>query len=715
MVAPTGSLSSGARTTTSLYPSQFFSLADMHLPQNIKSLFPYCEKFFYKDPIIGSAVTKLATYPVTSLVYKLKTNNKSDASGADTAANIEQKWKRLMENQLNVRSLLQTAGLDLLTFGNAFISIYVPQSRTLLCSRPGCKGALKIDNTSADSLWDYVSSGSRTEVKFKIHRCPECGMSCETTDIIEIPQNTIKGINFVRWEPTSIDIKYYHILGKSRYFYKVHKDVIKGVRNGDKFYLKNLPKDYLLAIQSNGYVELDPQNLFHFKRPTLASGDMGWGKPLIIHSLQRLFYLNTLRRAQEAIAVSIHINPFTFLFPSTQSGVNVNQELNLVGWMDKVKQEVEHHRKDPNYIAIFPMPIEAGKIGGDGRMIMIGPEIDVGNKEVTAGMGVPLEFIFGGLSWAGTSVSMRMLENALIDHRHGLQRLLDFVVECLGRITNLPECEVTLTELRMADDIQRQQLALQINASNKLSDKTFMSEVGFDSKSESDIIESEMETRDRISQKQMIGQAKASGEASVVNSRYSAKAQIENQITLSQASTQLMTAMPYIDAESEKINKVLNYMQLMLTYQQMMGIIPPPPPEGGPPPDQGGGAPPEGPPPEQGPPPEGAPMSPQDAEAGMAPQEGPLVQNAQQQNEFYQPPTGPDVDRQLKIWATKLSRMAPGDRANMLADIQRRVPMVHQKIMAYLALIPPGGTASDAQQVMAPMPENRAPRRGGSF
>jgi len=48
------------RRRGTVYPSPFFDIAQTYMPPTVKELFRWCQYFFYKDPMIGAVVTKIA-------------------------------------------------------------------------------------------------------------------------------------------------------------------------------------------------------------------------------------------------------------------------------------------------------------------------------------------------------------------------------------------------------------------------------------------------------------------------------------------------------------------------------------------------------------------------------------------------------------------------------------------------------------------------------
>jgi hypothetical protein len=187
--------------------------------------------------------------------------------------------------------------------------------------------------------------------------------------------------------------------------------------------------------------------------------------------------------------------------------------VNLQTGHRRSRTEIRKWRIDPNYISVVSVPLGFERLGGDGRALLLGPEIEVTNKEITGGMGVPIEFVFGGLSWSGSSVSLRTLENHFLLYRRLLLRFVNWVKNRVRIYLNLADVDIGFTEFKMADDIQRKQIVIQLNAANKISDHTMLTELGFDYDEEQKKIEKEAEDRNKIQAMMMKAQTEAQGEA----------------------------------------------------------------------------------------------------------------------------------------------------------------------------------------------------------
>lgn len=656
------------RRRGTVYPSPFFDIAQTYMPPTVKELFRWCQYFFYKDPMIGSVVTKIAEYPVTNFVYNADQKH------------VRDEWKELLEDTLNMKPFLIEIGLDYFCYGNAFISINLPFVRWLKCPNKGCGEMYKLSDESVEYQF--------RNYEFQM-TCKTCH-SHVTAKIIDRPVRDRSGINFVRWDPKNIDINYNPITGRSKYRYRIPNKIAKAIMQGNREILIDIPEIFLLALKKKRDIALSDQNLFHFKRPTLAEQDMGWGKPLIIHSMGRMFYLYVLRRAQEAIAMQ-RIMPLEFIFPQANAQQDPYQHVNLSSWQGTVQQEIRKWRIDPNYISVVSVPLGFERLGGDGRALLLGPEIEVTNKEITGGMGVPIEFVFGGLSWSGSSVSLRTLENHFLLYRRLLLRFVNWAKNRIRLYLSLPDVDLGFTEFKMADDIQRKQIVIQLNAANKISDHTMLTELGFDYDDEQAMIEKESEARNRIQAITMKAQTEAQGEAQILQARYQARAQEAMNEAMGQASG----GQPGMGEQGQG------------TTEQAQGD-----PQAQQ--DQ----------PQQGQPQQGQ-EQPQEQQPVNPAADQQMAQNAaQSQAQQGQAQTAGeagtsnggevvelDASRVAKQWANKIARLPPEQKAQVLNDLRQKMPNMARIVEQILSQMSQGETAGEASEKMNPLPQVRAPTR----
>jgi hypothetical protein len=296
-------------------------------------------------------------------------------------------------------------------------------------------------------------------------------------------------------------------------------------------------------------------------------------------------------------------------------------------------------------------------------------------------MGVPIEFVFGGLSWSGSSVSLRTLENHFLMYRRLLLRFVNWVKNRLRLYLNLPDVTIGFTEFKMADDIQRKQMVIQLNAANKISDHTLLTELGFDYDEEQKAIQKETEDRNRIQALMMKTQTQAQGEAQIEQAKYQARSQ--------QAYNEAAQAAGLQPAVGQDPNAAA--------------------PTGAP-----GSAP-------AGATPPAAASTDLATDAQMA-QQAAQEQGAQQQaNVAGQAGTTAgassmplDALRVAKQWANAIAKLGPMQQQQALNELRAKMPNMASLVVRMLSSMGPGQTAGQAAQAMRPLPQMKPPQREAS-
>lgn len=488
------------------YPSPYFDLSQTYFPASIKELFQYCVYFYNTHCIIPAVVNKLASYPITELVF------------ATDDDEVKKKWESLFIDELNLPFEMFQIGIDMGVYGNCFLGIYFPFKRYLECSQ--CKSVNPFNSVSKMKI-----KGKKLTVQ---GQCPSC-KKMATFKIRDKYLRNHQKIKIIRYDPMAIDIIADPVSGNTTYLWDIPTSYREGIRLGkDKALFEHAPKIVLDAVREDKKIKLNPRNMFHIKRPSLSGQSSSWGFPLVMHALKSLYYLQVLKMAQEAIAIQ-HVIPLWVMFPqaSNSSALPPAAGINLGKWKTQIEGELAKWRKDRNYIPILNFPIGFEQIGGEGRALLLGPEVQQELQQVIASMAVPQEFVFGGLTWTGSSITLRMLENTFQGMRDGLQRFVRFLVSTLSRYLGYKQIDIYMAELKMADDIQRQQILMNLEATNKVSTTRLLSEMGFDLSEEEDLRKKEFPMKVAGMIRDMVIQARAQGEAGMVSMDYQIRAQKE--------------------------------------------------------------------------------------------------------------------------------------------------------------------------------------------
>jgi hypothetical protein len=393
------------------------------------------------------------------------------------------------------------------------------------------------------------------------------------------------------------------------------------------------------------------------------------------------------------------------LFPQMASGTSdPYATINLVGWKMKVEQEILRWRLDNNYIPILPIPIGQQTLGGDGRALMLAQEYRVWAEHIVSGMGVPIEFVFGGMQYSGSNVSLRILENHFLDYKADHHSLVqDFIMPNVGAFMNWEPVPTHFRKFKMADDLQRSAYNLQLNQAGKISDHSLLEESDWNSSLESERTAQEQAKLLANQRSQALAQARIQGESQLQMQKYQIRAQKQLEENQPQMEGPLTEPMTQQLSEQQMMTSGMPGMaspnavgQANLSEQGMQaqtGMIPPPDnytmlQEMGQQGQQQGGA-------------AGGQM-PQDVQS-------PLNQGS---NMGVSPQAAPPVSLDIRTVAQKISawldQMPDAERQPHLVSLQTSNPQLYALVAQQLQA---RGGAHQSSAAMPP-PQVRAPRRG---
>jgi len=470
------------------YPSPFFDLSQQYIPPTVKELFKWVYFYCTNNSFLGPALGKIAKYPVTDNVYE------------DADSDLVKYWSTLMGTNLQIKTFNMEVNLDVTSYGNAFVTIHFPFSRLLECQSCKTRSPWKAVTKRIDNL---VVKG----------KCPKCGMG-GPMKIVDIPFKSIEHLRLLRINPEYMDIKYNETTGRHTYLYSIPDRLKKQILAGDPDIMEDTPQIYIEAIKQKRKIKMAPDNIFHLKNPTLAGKDMGWGMPRIAVALKDLYHYYVLRRGQEAV-MHEHIVPFDIIFPQANGKMDPYVNTNLANWKKQIEKELANRRRDPNYKAILPFPIGFERIGGDGKSLMLTPEMDFLSKVIVGSCGIPQEFIYGGtMNWSGSSISLRTLENDFLHQRSQLLQMNIWVMERVKLYLGVSTPKATrFTDFKMADDMQRLQIMVNMASQNKLPWEDVQREYGRDPAVVRKKIEEEQAFESKLQREQLIRSAEAQAEA----------------------------------------------------------------------------------------------------------------------------------------------------------------------------------------------------------
>lgn len=416
------------------------------VPRKLKDLFKWAEYLAFNSAHIYGVVRKFGEYPITSFIYDT------------TSPDEKQRHQDLFEKKTRLKGFLTQVSFDKWIYGNAFVSVFEPIKRWLRCTKCRTKEDVKV----AD--YKYVD----TSTAFKL-KCRNCGFE----GVAEVEDEKLidpSKINLIRWDPKLIDIDHNPVTGQSVYYYTIPRTLVQQVKEGNKHLIGTMPMEMLKAMKAKKTFKFADGQIFHLKVPGPAGVESQWGFPPITSAIKLFLFAAILRRANEAIALE-HITPFRVIHPQAASGNgDPLLQLNLDEWRRELESNYKKFRRDPLRMQFSPVPIGVQNVGGDGRAMLTLGELQEAEKNIVLSMGVPMEFLAGGLGQMRGEVTLRMLENQLQTHIEDLNGLIQWIEGKCARFLGWASIPMRLAEFKLLDDVENKQIYFQLWQQGKISD-----------------------------------------------------------------------------------------------------------------------------------------------------------------------------------------------------------------------------------------------------
>ena len=534
------------------YPHPSHDMTNTYMPKSIKEVLKYIATIAFTNPLVSQCISKLSEYPITRLVYN---NNNSSEFKNDK---LKEKWKKILERHIDIKAVMKQAGMDYHGYGMSVMSIKYPFIRRLKC--PKCK---------------ETHSDSKAGVKFKnweFHsKCDSCGYKGKGFIAEDRLSNNYSGISIVHWDLMNLEIKYNSITGDHFFYYTIPRHIKKELENGNMDFVKTTRKEVIEAAKKGSKLKLKESNLFFLKRIApqyLYPSERGWGVSSVFSVMKDVFHNQILKKGNEMIAFD-HIVPLRIMYPASQGEVSPHMTMDMSGWKQTVENEIKEWRQDPNRIMYAPLPVGMQQMGGDSRALMVTPEIKAIDDNIITGTGMIPEIIRGGASWSGSSVSLRIVENSYLNHRESLHELLEFIVDNISKVYNIPKIDVKMADFKMADDINRKKLVLEASkgspASNHISKTSLIENLGFDPEQEYENKQEELKKSIDLLVSEKKGSAEAEGEASIINSIFQAEAKVQHENRLQSKQEESRT-------EQQKEEEMQDSQESQKVYEELLNI-----------------------------------------------------------------------------------------------------------------------------------------------
>ena len=470
------------------FPNPFCDIASEYMPSDLPTIFELCEYMYLSMGTYRTASRRVVRYFLTELVLEGESDKEREL------------YNDFLNDILHIMPLLADIGDDFMVYGNVFLSTFFPFDRFLICPECGMSYHVETIQTKfkpKTSTFEGVCIGCKNKVIFKREdrRSPD-------KDRIAV----------IRWNPKQIKLRIHPISGKIEYYLEIDPNFAQKIRDGNSFYLNQTPWSMvktccnMAKADADSVFQLRDDAIYHLKDSTLAGLPIkGWSIPSILPNFKLAYYIQMLRRYDEAIALDF-IVPFRILFPKAQSGPGGNDPLstmNMGGFISKMQDMVVKKRKNITDIQVSPFEIGYEMLGGEAQALSPKESIAVALDELLNAIGLPAELYKGSLSIQAFPVALRLFEKTWGALVEGLNGYIAWLLKMLSRHFLWGDIKGSLRSVTLADDIERKALALQAAAGMDISKATAYRPLGIDYLTEQRRVVEEQEEIQKLQQEAM--------------------------------------------------------------------------------------------------------------------------------------------------------------------------------------------------------------------
>ena len=196
--------------------------------------------------------------------------------------------------------------------------------------------------------------------------------------------------------------------------------LVEKARSGDKQAMRvveSMPIEIVNAIESgtNCPLNTDPEaGSFVCQLSRKKSGYQPKGTSILGRCLHTIVYRDKLRQSQTSIA-SRHMTPIRVIYAPDASDTD----------LDLLREQVDMALMDPDYSIITNFEITWEEMGSNQRLLELGSEYEVTDRQMYAGLGVTESLLSGESSYSGDRINLEVINTRYMLLREIIQ---DFVV-----------------------------------------------------------------------------------------------------------------------------------------------------------------------------------------------------------------------------------------------------------------------------------------------
>ena len=474
------------------FADPFLDVASLAMPDTMRNTLHWCEYIYSMFGTYRMAMERIISYFLTDIEI-----------GGDVSDEEKEKYENFLSDTLDAVTVVQNLLRDRMCYGNSFASVIVPFKRFLQCPKTG--SLYPLSEVYKQPIFQFQWS----DFKF-IAKCPETGWT-GAWRVVDKPDDEEKKIKIKRWNPHEIELLHDPYTDDVHYIWRIPEDYKRMIKDGNLFHLERASEQVLAAVQANQVFRFNNDVIFHMKEPSLAGiRNRGWGIPRILSNFRQIWYVQVLRRYNEAIALD-YVIPFRLITPAARAGggqaggLPAQDPLVMFNGGDfrgQVQSMIRKRRRDPASWQVLPFPVQYQMLGGDANQLAPRDLLDQGTETLLNDAGTPVELYKGSLQLQTAPVALRLFESTWHHLVHDTNNFLTWMVRQISQIMSWEVVEAKLKRVTIADDMEKQMAALQLMMGQQLSGTSGLKAIGYDWNTEQRLLADEARKQQELQARQ---------------------------------------------------------------------------------------------------------------------------------------------------------------------------------------------------------------------
>lgn len=458
---------SGGSLTSKPFLTPWLDYATVAVPENHELVMWWAQYMWATDGNYRTAMERVGAHFMTVLEFP------------DLDADEESAFKDLFNNHLDYRRDLLGAVYDYLTYGNCFVTAYLPFKRFVRCQHCGLEQPL------SEVGYELEFSPSRPYLRWRRREsCPRCH-NTDPYEVFDRRDPNLSRIRINRYNPVDIEIAQNRFSLRKEFYWRIPERDRRDILSRARIHVDDTPLEVLEAVAVNGRLRFDEDMILHQSEVQISGMETnGWGVPRAI-SCFRTAWLQQLTNKQDQAATIDYTLGMRVLSPTpTPGGQDPMVTTGMENFAPRIKAMVQEQRNNPTSYHVSPYPLQYQFLGGEGQNMIQAEKLKFRQQEYLNQLGVPLEYHQMSLSTQAAPMALRLFESYWQSIPTFYNRLLDWLVSLISRTYGLDSTTVRMQKTTVADDMERKAVLIQLMAANQLSPQTALQPFGIDAHEE---------------------------------------------------------------------------------------------------------------------------------------------------------------------------------------------------------------------------------------